>query len=398
LGACTAPGAGPSDDSNDAVEDVGDAPDTGEAPAYEQDFFDDSFVHTIDIELTTEARAHLRSDPYEYVAADVVIDGWTFRSVGVRLRGKVGSFRQLSGKPKFKIDFNRFVDGHPLGDIESLALNNEVVDCSYLREPTGYALFRQLGLPAPRTAYTQVTVNGGDYGLYVAVEFPDDHFLDDRYTDGSGNLYDGKYLYYGYNNYAMVDFTPDLVGNFRLEEGTDVGNADVNAIAAAIVADGTFAERLDPLVDTASFHRFLAAEQWIGQLDGYGLNDNNYRVYFDPADGRADFVVYDLDYAFYASGSWGVGWEAPVGRLAQACWADAGCLADHHVAAEAVAAEVDTAALLADVDRWTALIGDLSRQDPRRECARSLVASDQAGVRAWVESGSSTLATFWAGR
>lgn len=377
---------------------MGDAPDTGVAPQYEADFFDDTFIHTVDIELSTAAKSDLRSDPYEYVAATVVVDGWTFPGVGVRLRGKIGSFRDLSGKPKFKLDFNRFVEDGSLGAFESLGLNNAVVDCSYMRETVGYSLFRQLGLPAPRTTYTQVTVNGDDYGLYVAIEFPDDHFLDSRYADGTGNLYDGKYLYYTNGSYALVDFTPELVGNFRLEEGTDVANADVNAIAEAIPAAGTFAERLDPLVHSASFHRFLAAEQWVGQLDGYALNSNNYRVYFDPEDGRADLLVYDLDYAFYPSGSWGVGWEAPVGRLAQACWADAACLADHAAAAQAIAAEVDTAALLADVDRWTELIRDAARNDPRRECEGRQVLTDQAGMRAWVESGSSTLAGFWSGR
>jgi spore coat protein CotH len=377
------------------VEQVGSAPGSEEGPSYDADFFDDTFVHLIDITLSADAQTDLRRDPYEFVSGDVTIDGWAFPDVGVRLRGKIGSFRDLSGKPKFKIDFNTFGAEARLGPFKALALNNEVVDCSYLREPVGYALFRQLGVPAPRTTYTQVTVNGEAYGLYVAVEFPDDTFLESRYADGSGNLYDGKYLYWGAESYALVDFTPEYVGNFTLEEGEEVNNADVNAIAAAVRAEGTFAERLGPLLDTDAFHRFLVAEQWTGQLDGYGLNSNNYRVYFDPADGKAELLPYDLDYAFYPSGSWGIGWSAPVGVLAQACWADEACYAEHHAAVTAAVAVIDTPALLADVDRWTALITQPAEDDPRRECRRRQIAPEMAAMRAWVETGTSTLEGAW---
>ena len=290
---------------------------------------------------------------------------------------------------------NRVIEDGSLGDYKTIALNNEVVDCSFLREPTGYAVFRAMGLPAPHTNYTWVTVDGEDYGLYVGIEYPDDRFLADRYADGTGNLYDGKYLYHGGYDYEMVDFTAHLVGNFTLEEGVDVGNADVRAISDAIVAEGTFEERLGGLVDEDEFHRYILAEQWIGQLDGYALNTNNYRVYFDPSDGKADFIVYDLDYAFYAASTWGMDWASPAGKLYQACIADTDCLAAHRAAAAEAVAAIDTEALLADVDRWTALIAEDAVDDPRRECRRGLVDDTQAEMRTWVEGGSAALTAYW---
>lgn len=390
--ACHAGDASPDGAGPPPLEQVG----GGEpVPVYDEDFFDDSFVHTVAITLENDDRADLQGQPYEYVAADVAIDGWSFPSVGVRLRGKIGSFRELSGKPKWKLDFDQFVPGRTFGPFEALALNNEVVDCSYLREPIGYALFRQLGLPASRTAYARVTVNDEDYGLYVAVEYPDETFLDRNWPDGDGNLYDGKYLYWRDGSYALADFTPELVGNFQLEEGEDVQGADVAAISDAIQAEGTFAERIEPLVDAERFHLALAGEQWIGQLDGYGLNRNNYRVYFDPDDGRAELLPTDFDYAFYPSGTWGVGWEAPVGALAVDCWADTDCLAAHGQAVADVVAAVDTAALVAQVGAWMTLIEDDALDDPRRECAAESVGPDQRYLRSWVESGSATLAAAW---
>lgn len=364
-------------------------------PEYDEDFFDDSFIHEVAITLTNDARDDLRRQPYEYVPADVVIDGWAFPSVGVRLRGKIGSFRDFSGKPKWKLDFDQFVPGRRFGPYEAIALNNEVVDCSYLREPIGYALLRQIGLPSSRTNFTHVTLDDVDYGLYVGLEFPDETFLDRNWPDGDGNLYDGKYLYWRDGSYALADFSSDLVGNFTLEEGEDVQGADVLAISAALYAEGTFAERLEPLVDAERFHLALAGEQWIGQLDGYGLNRNNYRVYFDPEDGRAEVLPTDFDYAFYPSGTWGVGWEAPVGSLAVDCWADADCLAAQRQAVAEVVAVVDTEALLAQTDAWMELIAEDALDDPRRECAAESVAPDQRYLRSWVETGSATISAAW---
>jgi hypothetical protein len=386
--------SGGGDTSVEQVVGDGEPDDTGDP--VEAEFFDDAFLHQIDLTLSDDAVEAIKDDPYTYVDAAVTVDGAVFEHVGVRLRGKIGSFRRLSGKPKFKLDFNRFVSDQRLGSYETLALNNEVVDCSYLREPTGYALFRQLGLPAPRTVFTAVTLNGEDYGLYVVVEFPDDTFLRMNYADGTGNLYDGKYLWGGGWNYTMIDFTASQVDGFQLEEGTDVERADVRAISDALEGDGTFDERVGALIDTQQFHRHLVGEQWIGHLDGYALNTNNYRVYFDPGDGLADFLVYDLDYAFLTASSWGFSWGRPSGVLAQVCWRDEACAAEHAQAVTDGLAMIDSDALLASYDAWLALIGSAAEADPRRECGYQTVVSEQAAVRAWIEGGSATLESFWA--
>jgi hypothetical protein len=395
--ACTGVGPGPTPEAAPAGPEVlPEAPSTDDTgDRFEPEFFDDAVVHDIAITLSSDAVRDLGRRPDEYVEGAVTVDGASFARVGVRLRGKIGSFRDLDGKPKFKIDFNRFVEDQQLGAHETLALNNAVVDCSFLREPLGYAVFRALGLPAPRTVYTNVSVNGEPYGLYVGVEFPDDAFLEDRYAEPDGNLYDGKYLYFDNGSYALVDFTTELAGNFTLEEGEDVASADIYAIRDAVYAEGTFDARFGGLVDLPAFHRHVAAEQWMGHLDGYALNTNNYRVYFDPADGLADLLVYDLDYGFYDPSLWGMSWGAPRGVLAGQCFADAACAAAHAAAVADVVATLDTDALVAQVDTWTTLIDDAARDDPRRECPRRSIAGSQAEVRAWAANGSANLAAYW---
>lgn len=380
-------------------EDTGSPPDPDSEPRPTLEalpIFDDTVLHRIEITLGEDAQNALRADPYEWVEGGVTIDGETLSPVGVRLRGKLGSFRPFDEKPKFKIDFNRFLDQRYYG-LESLSLNNEVVDCSYLREPTGYAVYAAMGLPAPRVSYTTVTVDGTPYGLYVVVEVPDDNFLRDRFVEPEGRLYDGKYLYYGDRETAqLVDFVPQYQDNFQLEEGEEDDLRDVYAVTDAIRAyPGSFRSRLGPLIDIPSFHRNLAVEQWIGHLDGYAMNQNNYRVYFNPWDGRAEVIPWDLDYSFLPTWVWQMSWKRPRGALAVACWEDTACLEDHRGYVDEILQRVDVNQVLSKMDAWTSLIQEAALTDPRRECTTEAVLTEQENLKSWVATRPADLQSFW---
>ena len=95
-------------------------------------------VHTVDIRLDEEDIASLEVDRGVYVEADVQFDDTLLPSVGVRLKGRIGSFRELSGKSSFKLDLNRFLPEQQFYGLESLTLNNAVVDCSFTKEHLAY--------------------------------------------------------------------------------------------------------------------------------------------------------------------------------------------------------------------------------------------------------------------
>lgn len=387
------PGPAASDDAPDVtVEDVAGLDDPS---AW---LFDDTVIHRIEITLPDSSVTALGSAPYEYVPADVVIDGLYVDTVGARLRGKIGSFRNLSGKPKWRIDFDAYVHDRDFYGLGSISLNNAVVDCGYMKEATASRVFAALGVPASRVAWADVTVNGADYGLYLLVETQDDELLDRHWDDGSGNLYDGKYLYYSDGSYQLLDFSTSLVDLYVLEEGTDVGNADIRAVADAIAAgwgNDAWSAQTGAVIDWDAVHRTLVAEQWVGHVDGYAMNTNNYRVYFDPADGKAELIPWDLDYGFIPDSWWGMSWSAPRGLLAYGCFADATCAAAHREAVAGGVELVDSDALLAWFDDRAALTLDRATNDPRRECDVSNVAAYRDWVRGWVASQNDSLKTFW---
>lgn len=397
-------------------EEVADAPGTadtapGEAspPVTEEDaggmdadldgwIFSDERIHAIDITLPASSIDALYADPYTSAVGAVTFDGEAVPDIGVRLRGKIGSFRDLSGKPKFALDFNTFVPGQRFYGLESLSLNNSVVDCSYLKESVGYRIFGLAGVPHERTGFATVTVNGAPYGLYVLIETPDDRFLRRAYPDPSGNLYDGKYIWRGGWDYTLLDFNSGVDELFQLEEGVDVGNADIKVVSRAVghwMGGNEFETGLDSVLDWDEYHRELAVEQWIGHNDGYALNRNNYRVYFDPADGKAEIIPWDLDYAFLYDYEWGMSWRTPAGQIAYGCFVDRACSAHHAAVMGEVLASIDTTALLDWYDDVADLTEAAALADPRRECGAASIRSYRQTLRAWITGQNDTMRTYW---
>ncbi len=384
--------SGDDDDGTPPVEQVGGVED----PAAWMFTLDQ--VPTLEIHLEPGDIESLWADPYAYVPGDIVFDGDVVPQVGVRLKGRIGSFRNLDAKAAFKIDLNRYVPGQTLYGLEKLTLNNMVVDCSFAKERLGFAAFAAVGIPAPRVGYVWVEVNGVPYGLYANVETPDDVWLGKNFEDAGGNLYEAEYLWYPDGSYLLVDFTAEAQDHFELEEGVDVGHADIHEITHVLdghaYQDGFYGVA-DVVVDWDHHLRMVSAEQWIGQLDGYSLNTNNYRVYFDPVDGKAEILPWDLDYAFQYDHAWGMSWYTPRGRLSDACWSDGDCHEAHMDVLDEVCDAIDDRQLQQELVAIETLITEYVYQDPRQECQPHWIPYSQDLLYAWVAARSGEVRAAW---
>ena len=367
---------------------------------WQDEFFVNTTIHQIEVTLDEDNYRALRRDGHSFAVADLTVDGETLSSVGIRLRGKIGSYRELSQKPKFKFDLNEYVGEQRLHGLKTVLLNNSVVDCSYLKEPIGYQVFRDAGLPASRTSFAHVEVNGENYGLYVVIEAPDSELLRVVHPDeDEGNLYDGKYVYdWNTGNYTLLDFAANVDSLYALEEGTDVENADIGAVSDAVwdaPRGAGYAAAVDPFVDWRQWHTAWALEQWTGHLDGYQMNRNNYRVYFRPSDGKMEYVPTDFDYAFLSDGGWGVWWTGPLGVLSARCLIDADCADAHRASVAEMLAGIDATALRAKLAAMKALIEDEAGDDPRRECGTSDVWATQSYLDSWISGRDAQVRATW---
>ena len=360
--------------------------------------FTHDVIHEIDLTLGAAAVDALLIDPDAYVQADFEMDGVALGQVGMRLRGKIGSFRALTGKPKIKIDFNRFVPDQRFYGLESLALNNSIVDCGYLREPIAYSVFSAAGVPASRTGFTVVRVNGQPYGLYIVVEVPDDRFLRRTFAYPEGNLYDGKYVWYGGYSYTLLDFGRGVDHLFALEEGPGAGAGEIAEISGAMLRAWTSADfygDMASVIDWDATLLMLAAEQYVGQNDGYAMNTNNYRVYFDPEDGKAELLPWDMDYSSLQDYEWGRAWASPTGQLAWRCRNDTNCKAAWKTAAEQVTNAADALDIQGDINTLSTFLSAEALADPRRECSTAYIPSYQNALRSFYAGRSAYMRSFW---
>jgi spore coat protein CotH len=342
-------------------------------------------VHTLEITLGQVLYDTLEADPYTHVETDVVFDGQSLTSVGLRIKGRYGSYRSLSQKSGFKIDLNRFHEGQTLYGLKHLNVNNLVQDAAQLHDRVSYNAYRSQGVPAPRVGYAWVTVDGEPYGLYGLVEDYDEQFLEKNFAEPDGNLYDGDYwLAEDWSYYVLVDFEPSTYTYFDQDAGTDVGLADIKGVVdqvSATCGGQDFDEAMDTVIDYDHWLRFYALEMWVGQWDGYNFNDNNFRIYFDPGrDGRMIMMPWDHDQPFYDD----LWFNQPEGLLSSCCKADFGCRERFYSALDDVCLGLDTEALAQDLRDTAALINPYVQEDPRREISYDTALYYQDLTEDWV--------------
>ncbi len=135
-------------------------------------------------------RSAARSE--QYVRADFWFDGYQYPNVAVRPKGN-SSLMSVAGsgssRLSLKVDFNFFNSARTFRGLKKLNLNNGFSDPTYIREVLGYEIFKNMGLPAPRTAFVDLYVNNTHLGLYTQVEPVDKTFLTHHFDNPNGNLY-----------------------------------------------------------------------------------------------------------------------------------------------------------------------------------------------------------------
>lgn len=166
-----------------------------EQPDYVTTIFDDDKVIEINIEMDETAwQAMLdNASAEEYTATNITVNGVTYNNVAIRPKGN-SSLSQLvmddtTDRYSFKIKFDEYVDGQTLDGLSKLVLNNTMSDATYMKEYLSYKLLDSLGVPTPACSYANITVNGDEWGLYLAVEPVEEEFIARNYGSTDGNLY-----------------------------------------------------------------------------------------------------------------------------------------------------------------------------------------------------------------
>ncbi len=265
----------------------------------------------IPVELAVDEAswAAMKANPAaeEYHPGNFLFMGTKVDNVAIRIKGGKGGLEAVtqSGTDRysFKVDFNEYVDKQKFCGVKKLVFNNGLRDPTMLREHLAYRVARQMGLPAPRTAFVDLTVAGHHLGLYLMVEpVDDDFFLEEHFDNDNGDLYqadqpDGTLQYQGP---SFFDY-----------QGIDVENNQETTTHAAFLAfiktinQGPGAP-LDTVLDVKAALRYLAWSAALLNLDGYLGTGRNFYLY--EQDGIFTVIPWDVEESF---GTHDCGCETP---------------------------------------------------------------------------------------
>jgi hypothetical protein len=295
----------------DAAVDSPDA--TPEPDEPDKDIFDESKIWTYDLTVAPEDWAWLNANALleEYVAATVEVDGETYPQAAVRFKGNAGSLARCftNGvrnskcvKLSMKLSFDEYDEGGKYHGVKKLNLHAMLSDPSKIHEAIGYKLFRDAGVPAPRTTFARVVVNGEDFGLYSVIENVDGRFARARFPDGGkGNVYKEAWP----NHEDAARYLAALETN--ADEGPSVDKIVRFADDLDDAGDAGFRDVITRWTDVDQLVSYFAVarliDHWDDVVTWYCVSpkpclNHNFFWYESTTEDRLTLIAWDLDHTF----------------------------------------------------------------------------------------------------
>lgn len=191
---------------------------------YEHRLFDNTRVHTIDIVMNNWDEFIANAASEQYYTTTVVIDGEAYKNVGIRGKGNT-SLSMVSSmnsdRYSFKVEFDHYDSSITYHGLDKLSLNNLIQDTTMMKDYLTYTLMNGFGVAAPLCSFVYITVNGEDWGLYLAVEGVEESFLERNYGSNYGDLYKPDSMSFGGGRGNGKDFNmDDFMNRAIMDENT----------------------------------------------------------------------------------------------------------------------------------------------------------------------------------
>lgn len=195
---------------------------------YEEKLFDTSTVHTINIIMDDWEDFTENCKSEEYYTCTLEIDNEVYKNVAIRGKGNTSLMQVESygnDRYSFKVEFDHYDSTKSYYGLDKLALNNIIQDNTYMKDYLTYQMMADMGVASPLCSYVYITVNGEDWGLYLAVEGVEDSFLQRNYGKDYGELYkpDSMSMGGGRGNGEKFDMDKFLEDS----ENDDDSNSDI---------------------------------------------------------------------------------------------------------------------------------------------------------------------------
>ncbi len=241
---------------------------------------------------------------FPWAAAEFKAGKESYKNVGIRFKGNASFMASAGGlKRNFRIDLDHYDGDMRFHGLKSIVLNAGGMDPTRGREVLSYAVFRAAGVPAPRTAFAEVTLTipnkyDKEYlGLYTFVEHVDKTFLKDRFKNANGllmkpeKLRDIEYLGEGWDAYR-ARYNPK-----RDPKKKEAQRVIEFAKLVSKADQARFEREIGSYLEVDKFLRFLAANALLVNQDCFYTLGHNYFIYLNPETNKFIFFPWDLDLA-----------------------------------------------------------------------------------------------------
>ena len=283
--------------------------------------FNEDNLPSFYIELPESSLSYLDANPAaeQFVEGALTFNDETISPIGIRYKGSIGAFvGGLSGEDwgnpsgsktatklsmKFKIDWNG--NHSTFYDLKTIQLHSMNLDKSQMHDRLGYWLFRNMGVPAPRSIHAKLYINGTYNGLFAFVEQIDEQFVNYNFSSGIGNLYKEVWPL---NIYGQVQSNSNLSEGLITNQMIGVNNALIKQFAGDIVAANinNLQSVIENYMNTNQAIALAVVDRTIRNDDGpfhwycdeYECNPHNFFWYEDPSTNKIHLIPWDLDNAF----------------------------------------------------------------------------------------------------
>ena len=242
------------------------------------------------------------------VPAVVTVDGRTYKDVGVHFRGMSSYMMVPEGsKRSLNLSFDFVNEDQNLGGYRTLNLLNVNSDPTFVRAML-YSEIARAYIPAPKTNYVRVVINGESWGAFINAQQFNKDFLRDYFNTDKGARWKvpgspggrGGMEYWG-DDPAAYKRTYEI-------KTKDDPKAWADLIRMFKVLNETPPDRLEaalsPLLDIDATLKFLAVDVALVNTDGYWTRGSDYSIYQDVK-GRFHVIPHDMNEALINEGGRG---------------------------------------------------------------------------------------------
>ena len=248
------------------------------------------------------------------VPAVAVVDGRTYKDVGVHFRG-MSSYMMIpeGSKRSLNLTFDFVNARQHLNNYRTLNLLNVNGDPTFVRAML-YSDIARAYIPAPKANYMRVVINGESWGVYINAQQYNKDFLRDYFQTDKGARWKVPGSPNGRGGMEYLGDDPSQYKRIYDIKTKDDPKAWADLIRMFKVLNETPPEQLEaalsPLLDIDGTLKFLAVDAALVNTDGYWTRASDYSIYQD-AKGVFHVIPHDMNEALMNEGGRGRGPGGP---------------------------------------------------------------------------------------